>query len=275
MINDEILNQNSGDYCKNYQAAGNLTIEGMSYSETKDLFITLLQQNFPKLKEDAMLIAEQRIKKWEKAFFEKADKILSLNDFEKFKSPDVQYISNKAVNIIARRQEEELNDLLSNLIIERIKSDKEESFDTIALNQAIENLDKITINQIKFLSLKYITDQYVFKDSNNKELTFQRINDYILPLLDYDNDLCLSYIQGLGLTFDAFEKTYIGNFSEKTFREFLEINKDNLNVDVRQYIAKFLLVSDLSSKKRMLISPVCEIIVKNYLMNKFDGDILK
>ena len=84
----------------NVQLGGTTNINGLAYSETKDLFQILFTQNFPKLKEEAMKICEQRIQNFEEQFFAKITDKLNGSEIKKFADPDIQNDCNEIIKAV-------------------------------------------------------------------------------------------------------------------------------------------------------------------------------
>lgn len=133
------------------QAARDVNI-GLCFTEVRELCLLFLQQNFPKLREDALVEArtcvQQFIESLQKDIGSKATEINLLN----FKNPDVQACLNDAVLAVARRGKAAHQEILCTLITERIAI-QTSSFKEIVLAEAIQVTHKLTAEQIAMICL--------------------------------------------------------------------------------------------------------------------------
>lgn len=147
--------QETGEGGTSLQAGNDIKIiqnVGLQFSEVKEIFHLLLNENFPKLREIASQTATQNIENYlvnfESIFAQNFDRI----DFEKIKDPDVQFSFNEVVEASARKGNKVDSEVLSELIIERI-SKKSNDFISIVSSEAIKIVSKLTSEHISFLSL--------------------------------------------------------------------------------------------------------------------------
>lgn len=139
---------------------------GLQFSEVKEIFHLLLNQNFPKLREIASQTAMQNIDNYLAEFEQKFAQSFDRIDVEKIKDPDVQFSFNEVVEASARKGDKIDSDVLSELIIERI-SKKTNNFISIVSSEAIKVVSKITSEQINFLTLVHYLKSIVFSDYSN------------------------------------------------------------------------------------------------------------
>lgn len=184
----EKFNQDVKDNSKALQAGGNITIVGMQYGEVKDLFLTLFENNFPKLKEIAQNTAIENVQKFISEFEKNITKDQRDIDIDKFTDPNIQYSLNEAIQTSARRGNTIDLGILSSLIIEQIKIESNDLLQ-IVCNEAITIIPKLTKKQIDFLSYHF----YVrFKaDKSIKEIS--EIEKKVYPVWDtFNNGICIS-----------------------------------------------------------------------------------
>lgn len=146
--------QDTGDGGTAFQAGKDITINniGLQFSEVKEIFHLLLNENFPKLKEIASQTANQNIENYLDKFEKKFAQNFKRIDVEKIADPDVQFSFNKVVEANARKGDKVDADVLSELLIERI-SEKSNNFISIVSSEAIKIVPKLTAEHIGFLSL--------------------------------------------------------------------------------------------------------------------------
>lgn len=151
---------------------------GLNAQEASKVAIDLFMENFPKLKEEAAKIARER-----------ADELineviirLSENgkvDFSEFGDPDMQYVLIKSQQEYARFGTQELLNILSDLLINRINYN-EDQYLKLLLDEAFEVARSLTSTHLNYLS-------HIFMCKNVKSEAIQSIDD-LKELLDY---ICL------------------------------------------------------------------------------------
>lgn len=135
------------------QAGGNVSIvNGLQYSDVKDLFITLLENNFPKLQEIAQKVAYDNVQKLLVEFKDTLRNNEQNINVSQFTNPDVQYSINDAVQASARKGEKIDLNTLSELLVHRLKIDTNDLISNIC-GEAINVLPKLDNKQIAFLTL--------------------------------------------------------------------------------------------------------------------------
>lgn len=191
------LTQKSGDKSINLQECDNIQI-GLSYSETKDIFIDLFELNLPKLKTIAQEEAKLNIEKLSDKFSSRLQK-LDIIDTKIFETPDFHYNLYRAIEIGAHHDSEYLHDTLAELLVKRITFNSNDTLRTI-LNESIQTIDKVTNNQLKMLTFNFLMFDY-FKKLNIK--TWSEFNkyasEYLLPFMDYEyKDIDIQHLNYCG-----------------------------------------------------------------------------
>lgn len=169
---------NSGDI--------NITQNGLAYKDVESLFQTLFEANFPKLREIAGEEAKRNITAFAKTFYETGAKSLTSSDVEKFSTPDVQYILNKAEIAAGRNNSEELRKNLSVLLVGRIKNDNED-LKRIIYNEAIGTIGKLTTNQLKILTIIFLITHTANPGVIHWGTFNKYLNDYLVPFMDFES----------------------------------------------------------------------------------------
>jgi len=87
----------------------------------------------------------------------------------------VQYVIRKAIIETGRRNDSELRENLSDLIIKRIQN-SDNDLRRIVLNEAIETIPKLTSNALKIVTLCFVL-RYVKQESKNIKELIKFLND--------------------------------------------------------------------------------------------------
>ncbi|ELD1739173.1 hypothetical protein QXC98_001140 [Escherichia coli] len=188
------------------QASGNVNYSGLSYGEVKEICTDLMKANFPILREDARQLSMEYIETFGKKFFERIKEEDQEKSKEKFKNPDVQAAINSSVVHVARMTNKSHQDILCELLVEKIKEDGDD--ENLLINEAIEITTKMTINQIRFVvfvyllqntsPMKYIEGEAVRDD--DKTAQFNHYENFIADVIGneiYSIDVDLLVFKGL------------------------------------------------------------------------------
>lgn len=163
---------------------GDVNIEITSIDETGKLFQLLFERNFPKLRAEAERAARESVEDYCKTFMNSAKQKLDADKIEKLSDPDVQAVLTESIMEAGRKNDKELHEHLSRLMIERIQVD-DNDLKRIVYNEAIKTIGKLTINQLKIITtcllLRYITDNNL----TSLEAFEEYIKKYIFPFLDF------------------------------------------------------------------------------------------
>lgn len=133
------------------QAGRDVNIHGLSVAEVRDLCQLFLQNNFPQLREEARIIAEQHVREFTSTLENRLVKDAASIVFDKFREPDVQASINDAVMASARKGAAANPNILSTLISERV-SRQSSDYKNIVLSEAVHVVPKLTAPQISLLS---------------------------------------------------------------------------------------------------------------------------
>lgn len=133
-----------------YQAGRDIHCHGLSLADVLTACNYFLENNFPRLQEEARLKAEEHVRYFAKKFSsdlsQKATQVL----IEKFKDPDVQASINDAVNACARKGEAASPDILSRLLVHRMGDNT--PFVDLVINEAVTVVPKLSKTQLAFLA---------------------------------------------------------------------------------------------------------------------------
>ncbi len=266
---------------------------GLSYYETKDLIESVIDQRNIPFRDEAIQIYNARIGAFKDEIFKKIDS-LSSDEIEKLKEPDTQIALLEAAKISGRKQDENLKKLLANLVINRIKkgdSDKEE-LKNIVYNEAILTVNKLTIDQIKIITLCYLL-RYTQLTSMDSWISFRifYLRNTVRKFLDFNNTPtefqhieytgCGSLILGIANwdLISTFRKVYSISFMNLVERDMIDclsltddMKKDffELNESENKYFIPF---RDKESFNQYLTGKGVETAIKNRLLEIFESHI--
>jgi len=151
---ENIISQSAGDSSKLYQAGRDLNINqmGISYNEVKEVALDVFERNAMKFGEIARKVAYERVEN----FVQKVSMSLSTNTtIDGLKEPFFQFTLFNALNEYARLGDEELGDILSDILTERVHHDNR-SFCQIVLDSCIKIVPTLTKAQLNALTIVFV-----------------------------------------------------------------------------------------------------------------------
>ena len=151
-------NTNSGGGQQSNYQANSIVVQnsGVSASDVVTIVQSLFEANFPVLVAKASQKAEENVTKFKQEISKQIGIALKESDLENFSEPDVQYVLNEAVTAAARSDSEELRQTLSKLVVNRVKENNID-IKKLVLNGAITTAGKLTLNQMKIITLCFMT----------------------------------------------------------------------------------------------------------------------
>lgn len=168
---------------------GQLTIhQGLSYSDAKDLIVSVVDQKLIEFKDEAVETFNERTDEFKKLLSEKI-KDLPEQDMDRLREPDTQIALLEAAKISGRKPNEELRNLLANLVVSRIKNDKtgKEELKNIVYNEAISTVNKITTDQLKIITLCYLARYTSYSGIISWDTFKIYLNTHIKPFIHFKN----------------------------------------------------------------------------------------
>lgn len=176
MINDKNLKLESGNDCSNYQVAGNL-IKGVTYTEAKDIALTVFKANFHELSQQASTIALGRVEQFIKESMGRLQsKQIAPESFAH--DPDFQCSFLEAQKAYARSGDENQKNILLNLVSQRAQI-AERNIKQIVVNEAIVTVSKLTKEHLSVLAVAFLFRYSLFA----KVLNINDLGQRILKLL--------------------------------------------------------------------------------------------
>ncbi|MGN0469043.1 MAG: LPO_1073/Vpar_1526 family protein [Acutalibacteraceae bacterium] len=165
-MNDTIsIEQRAALGSESTQIATQNNYYGLTPKEACEMAIKLFYDNFPKLQEQAKELVEKRVTEF---MDEVATKLYreKITDMSPLADPDVQYVVYEAQKNYARFANKDLLSILSDFIVERIKTDKDDYF-KIILDKAISIVPNLTKEQIDTLTLLFYYKSVKFSGIHN------------------------------------------------------------------------------------------------------------
>lgn len=162
---------------------------GMDYQNTKALCHDLIKSELAIYKEEAEKTAKERDEKFLSTFFEQLHnaKIDDNVMCEEFKNPDMQYTYIEAQKAYIRLGTPELENILSNLLVERAK-ETQRSLLQIALSEAVTVVPMLLPVQLDILALCFTLKYSRKLNVNNIPSFLHYIQNDILPHISSNMD---------------------------------------------------------------------------------------
>jgi len=160
----------------------------LTYSEAKDLIVSVVGQKLIAFENEAKAIYNVRVNEFKNLLTDKI-KDLPEEEIAKLREPDSQLTLIEAAKISGRKQNDELRNLLANLVVSRIKNDKtgKEELKNIVYNEAISTINKLTIDQLKIITLCYLLKYTSYSGIVSWDTFKNYLNTHIKPFLDFKN----------------------------------------------------------------------------------------
>ncbi len=199
----EKMEQSTGENSDAYQAKRdiNITNKGMDYRNVKELCMDLINDNFPKLQEEAMKQVNANVLALADELKVEIEKKKNVIDPVKLAQPDVQAAINEAVQGAAKKGKKSDLNLLATLVASRIAKGNTDLLD-ISIEEAIRITPKLTFEQINFLSVKHFVSSMTIQIPN---ISFAHLENFAKPVLDSFSSNCeisvanVRYLAGVGV----------------------------------------------------------------------------
>ncbi|GLF88507.1 MULTISPECIES: LPO_1073/Vpar_1526 family protein [Bacillus] len=168
------MKQSGGKDSTNYQAQ--VINVGVTADEARNIALDLFKANFLELSQQAAEIAAYRA---EKLVIDTLEKLKQENPIgiEKMKNPDMQFAMYTAQKEFARTGDENLEEVLIELLVERTKED-DRSLKQIVLDESLSVVTKLNQKQIDILSLVFIIRRTVNNLYIDSDKEIDEILDY-------------------------------------------------------------------------------------------------
>lgn len=166
---------------------------GPSLTDVYNFVMALFRDNFPRLREEARQIAEERAKE----FCQTTMKKLESTDPQKysaFKDPDMQYVLFEAQKTYARFGTHEMLEVLTELISARVDVDSETIL-KVSIDKAIEIAPVLNDAQLDYLSILFLCT----RTENPTIATIDELKDYLEMVADNFNQADFSAVYYLNM----------------------------------------------------------------------------
>jgi len=235
IVNNQKYTVTNGDlYAPNQ---GDINIyNGITESQTvaivEDTFNKLFELNYPKLLSKSQKLAEKNRDDFLKEFKLEFFKNSNLKYVENFADPGIEFLITESVVVASGKDNKLLHKNLAKILAECIKN-VDDDFQNTTLSYAISVIPKLSLNQLKILSLMSMIfinpkllgyKEYPLKDLENY------FSKYLIPFQDFlPNDLEISHLVSLGcisrglkwnIDFSAFKTIIFKRFSP-LFRKYI------------------------------------------------------
>jgi len=192
--------QNVGNGAIAVQAGNdvNITQNGLSYSEVRDVALDVFRANFFQLTGPAMETARARAEEITEDFLKKLQHE-NPSGFGKGQDPDFQYALFTVQREYVRSGDKDLGDLLVDLLVDRSKQEQRDILQ-IVLNESLSTAPKLTDSQLSVLSIififKYAQAQWVGNDAKLGEFFDQAALPFSTKIAT--NDACFQHLEFTG-----------------------------------------------------------------------------
>jgi hypothetical protein len=193
--------QSTGDNSNAYQAQRDIVIQGMDYTNVKQLCLDLIHENFPKLQAEAMqqvnanvLLLADELKS---AIQNRAPELQQ----SKLSEPDVQATLNEAVQGAAKKGKKADLKLLAELVVARLSGSNSDLLD-ITIDEAIKLVPKLTRHQLNIICRIHYIANITY---GHPALSFAMLNDLarkIALTFPVEQDVSIAnmqYMAGVGV----------------------------------------------------------------------------
>ena len=142
--------QTSGNDSINIQAE-NVHYNGLTESQVREISREVIHQELNRFARKAKRDAEMRFSAFTDGFLEAVHRF-NPEGIRSFQSVDFQYVWSRALLCYIRRSEPDLQQVLYNLLLEKIRKERSSILD-IVINEAIDTAARVTTKQLSILSL--------------------------------------------------------------------------------------------------------------------------
>lgn len=235
MINDKKFTQKGGENSVNYQSEAITVYNGISYADARNIALDVFKSNFLELSQKANELAQQRAEELSDNFLhklnsEKPDKIGLIED------PDLQYALYTAQKEYARTGEKEMEDMLVNILLERI-DEHTHSLRKIVLNEALEVIPKLTDQQLDILTIIFLMQDTKSNNISNSDKLKHHFEQNLLPFIGNltNNKSCYKHLEytgccgTIGVAEDNLSQFFINNYKGLFSNGFKKVDFEKLS----------------------------------------------
>lgn len=174
--------QKSGNNSTNIQANEVKIINGITYTEARQIAQEVFEANFYRLSEQAMQVAKARVNELMDYFLYELQK-RAPHALSSVLDPDMQFVLYTSLREYARAGDKDLGQLLVDILVDRAKNN-ERTLMQIVLNESLSVVPKLTIEQFDALSLIFLIKYTKYSDMRNIQILSAYIDRYYVPFMD-------------------------------------------------------------------------------------------
>lgn len=232
---------------------------GMTPQEACQMAINLFYENFPKLKQYAKEVIDQRVSEYMMAIQEKLESN-NIVDLTPFIDPDVQYALYESQKTYARFGGKDKLSILSELVVQRIQHNNESIAFKVAIDKAIEIAPLLNSTQLDYLSLAFLCCRVKFLSIKNVDDLHSHLVKISIAFKDADFSSA-AYLNMLGCldlrlhdTVEYYSKTY--NIEQSVVRSVCpEIILQTTGDFSTSHIGTILAILNIESKTDIRLEP--------------------
>lgn len=240
-----------GDNSQNYQANGDINVNGLTYEQVEKLFMTMFKANFYDLQEEAKEVAEKRAEEITLKYINKLSEE-TIDVLDNTRDPDIRFDIYEVQKAYARSGDKGLSEILIALLVERTKNNDNDLV-KIVYNEALMSVSKLTNRQIHLMTLMFITKNLHF-DYNSVIQLEDFYNIFLKHFLPNKNSVALkiedvnyNHINFTGcssytnMQFDFREtlrRKFFNKFSEMEITEFIQAHEELERFDALWTVSK-------------------------------------
>lgn len=210
-------NQQSGDYSTNIQAQ-NITINGVTVSEARQIALDVFESNFYRLKGEALIVVQERAEKMIDLYLDRLLKI-NPNAINTSKDPGMQYAIYTAQKEYARTGDDNVAELLVDILVDRT-TQNERTLKQIVLDESLLIVPKLTLEQFDILSIVYLLKYTRNHAVTNPDMLFAYIVKYISPFIPCltKERSCYQHLEYTGCASVSISSNKIENLLRETYK---------------------------------------------------------
>lgn len=174
--------QKSGNNSTNIQANEVKIINGITYTEAKQIAQEVFEANFYRLSEQAAQVAKARANELTDYFLSELQK-RAPHALSSMLDPDMQFALYTSQKEYARTGDKDLGQLLVDILVDRAKNN-ERTLMQIVLNESLSVVPKLTIEQFDALSLIFLIKYTKYMRMNSIQILSDYISKYYVPFMD-------------------------------------------------------------------------------------------
>ena len=255
MLNGQRID--SGDNSTNIQGKEVTIINnsGLSYSDVKDIAMSVFKSNFYDLGENVEKIVQDRA---EKILDDYLESLNSKNPeyIKNTEDPDIRYVIYEAQKNYARRGEQISKKLLVETLVNRTII-KGNPIKELVLNEALDVIPKITDKQITILTLKLLSRYFNYIDYHST-YEFSRINSILREGLiindsSYSAFQHLEYVSCLNLSIGSC------NYAKLIQYKFPQIQNEEQSISVINNDKELSIMSDMWDNSKLCNSSLTSV----------------